>query len=46
MAPKEKAMWMVLLPEMEEKHIKKLNKSLQKEVSKLNDILLKAMKNG
>jgi hypothetical protein len=43
MEPKEKAMWMLLLSEMEEKQILKLKKSLEKETSALNDLLLKAI---
>ena len=43
MEPKEKAMWMMLLSEMEEKQILKLKKSLEKETSGLNDLLLKAI---
>jgi len=43
MEPKEKAMWMLLLSEMEEGQILKLKKSLEKETSGLNDLLLKAI---
>ncbi len=41
MEPKEKAMWMLLLPEMKEPQILKLKKSLEKEIREITDLYLK-----
>jgi len=43
MDAREKAMWMMLIPQMEEKQVLKLKKSLQKETDALNDMLLKGL---
>ena len=45
MKQKEKAMWLLLLPSMEEKHLLKLRDSLVKEVNSLTDLYLKALSN-
>ncbi len=43
MPQKEKAMWLLLLPSMEEKHLLKLKNSLEKEVNAITDIYLNAL---
>lgn len=42
MEPKEKAMWMILLPEMEKDKLEKLDKTLQKEVNAITNLYLEA----
>jgi hypothetical protein len=42
MEPKEKAMWMLLLPEMEKEKLEKLDKTLQKEVNAITSLYLEA----
>jgi len=43
MQQKEKAMWLLLLPSMEEKHLLKLKGSLQKEVNAITDLYINAL---
>jgi hypothetical protein len=43
MEPKEKALWMLLLPKMEEAQILKLKASLGKEINAITDLYLKAV---
>lgn len=43
MQQKEKAMWLLLIPAMEEKHLLKLKASLQKEVNAITDLYLNAL---
>ena len=43
MKQKEKAMWLLLLPSMEETHLLKLKTSLQKEVSGITDLYINAL---
>jgi hypothetical protein len=43
MKQKEKAMWLLLLPAMEEKHLLKLKVSLQKEVNGITDLYINAL---
>lgn len=42
MEEREKAMWMLLLPHMEERHILKLKSILEKEVNSMMDLYLQA----
>lgn len=42
MEPREKAMWMLLLPQMEEEKLGKLKKTLEKEVNAITDLYLEA----
>ncbi len=44
MEDKEKAMWMMLIPQMDERQIAKLADSLKRETEALNGLLLRAMK--
>jgi hypothetical protein len=44
MDDREKAMWMLLLPHMEEQHVIKLKDTLEKEVNSLMDLYLKVTK--
>ncbi|MFA5352226.1 MAG: hypothetical protein WC304_03025 [Candidatus Gracilibacteria bacterium] len=46
MEAKEKAMWMLLIPEMEEDKITRLHASLKKEVDGLTEIYLEATSAG
>ncbi len=43
MQQKEKAMWLLLLPAMEEKHLLKLKSSLMKEVNAITDLYINAL---
>ena len=43
MQPREKAMWLLLIPAMEESHLLKLKASLEKEVNTMTDIYLNAL---
>lgn len=45
MSEKEKAMWIILLPNMEEKHLKKLKTSLDKETDSLTSLYMETIKN-
>ena len=44
MEAREKAMWMILLPDMDIDHLTKLKNSLEKEVNALTDLYLNTMK--
>jgi hypothetical protein len=44
MDEREKAMWMLLLPHMEERHIVRLKDTLEKEVNSLMELYLQATK--
>lgn len=44
MEPREKAMWMLILPHMEERHVIKLKDLLEKEVNSIMDLYLEATK--
>jgi hypothetical protein len=44
MDSREKAMWMLILPHMEEKHVLKLKAALEKEANSLIDIYIQATK--
>lgn len=43
MSGKEKAMWTILLPNMEEKHLLKLQKSLNKETENLTNLYMETI---
>ncbi len=43
MEAKEKALWMLLLPEMAEEELQKLKKCLEKEVNAITDLYLKTL---
>jgi hypothetical protein len=43
MEPREKAMWMLLLPQMEEAKLLKLKTSLEKEVNAITDLYLNSV---
>jgi hypothetical protein len=43
MEPKEKALWMLLLPQMKEAQILKLKASLSKEINAITDLYMKAV---
>lgn len=43
MQPREKAMWLLLIPAMEESHLLKLKASLEKEINTMTDIYLNAL---
>lgn len=43
MESKEKAMWMLLLPQMDEEKLLKLKASLEKEVNGITDLYLQAL---
>lgn len=43
MEHREKAMWMILLPQMEEQKLLELKACLEKEVNAITDLYLKAM---
>lgn len=42
MEPREKAMWMLLLPQMEEDKLVRLKHTLEKEVNQITDLYLQA----
>jgi len=42
MEPREKAMWMLMLPHMEEEKLAKLERTLEKEVNAITDLYLEA----
>ncbi len=42
MEPREKAMWMLLLPDMETEKLNKLKSALKKEVNAITDLYLEA----
>jgi len=42
MEPREKAMWMLLLPDMEAEKLNKLKNALKKEVNAITDLYLEA----
>jgi len=42
MDPKERAMWMLLLPQMQEEEVSKLKTILQKEVNSMTELYLQA----
>ncbi len=42
MEPREKAMWMLLLPDMETEKLNKLKSALEKEVNAITDLYLEA----
>lgn len=42
MEPREKAMWMLLLPDMEAEKLNKLKSALEKEVNAITDLYLEA----
>ncbi len=44
MSPKEKSMWTLMVPSMNEDELRKLNTSLQKEIDALMDLQQKASK--
>ena len=44
MESKEKAMWMVLIPQMDDRQIEKLADSMKREAEAMNGLLLKALK--
>jgi hypothetical protein len=44
MEPKEKAMWLLLIPHMDEKDLVKLQEVLQREVSAMTNIYLETLK--
>jgi hypothetical protein len=43
MEPREKAMWLLLIPQMEEDKLLKLKKALEKEVNAITDLYLEAL---
>lgn len=45
MSEKEKTMWTILLPSMEESHITKLEASLDKEINNINELYLDTLTN-
>jgi len=43
MEPQEKAMWMMLIPQMEANHLKRLKEILKKEVESFTDLSLEVV---
>lgn len=43
MEPKEKAMWMLIMPDMENDKLLKLRATLEKEVNAITDLYLKSV---